>query len=104
MNADITDTYKRGKPNRKPFTPTEILFEIQLQARGWIEIDIPIRTVDPFRYERAFIGEPISIRGLEPGEIMKFRRDLQAWILHWRAMLALEREDAELVNRVKVSE
>lgn len=95
---------KRGREQKGSFTPAELLFEMQLQSRGFIEIDIAMRTTDPFRYGRPIIGEPTTIRGLEPGEIMKLRRDLQGWLIHWRAQLAIEREDAAVLERMKIGE
>jgi len=95
----------RANSGRKPldtFTPSEILFEIQLQKRGFIEIDLAMRTPDPFKYERHVIGEPTRIRGLEPGEIMKLRRDLQAFLIWWRGDLARERSDASIESRMEI--
>lgn len=88
---------------KEPFTPSEILFEIQMQLRGYIEVDLVLRTTDPFKRERHLVGEPTRIRGLEPGEIMKLRRDLQAWLIHWRAQLALERKDGAVESRMQIA-
>ena len=91
-----------GRKSLNTFTPSEILFEIQLQKRGFIEIDVAVRTKDPFKYERHTIGEPTRIIGLEPGEIMKLRRDLQAFLVWWRGDLARERNDAAIEQRMEI--
>ncbi len=94
----------RGRKAISIFTPAEILFEVQLQARGYIEIDIALRTMDPFKYERHVIGPVTRIKGLEPGEIMKLRRDLQGFLVWWRGELARERQDTEVTKRMEIEE
>lgn len=102
MRATATTGEKRGRKKRDPFTPSEMLFEIQMQMRGFIEIDIAMRTTDPFKYERHLIGEPTRIRGLEAGEIMKLRRDIQAFLIRWRTQLAIERRDVKIEGRMEI--
>jgi hypothetical protein len=92
------------RPTRRVFTPAEILFEIQYEARGYIEVDIAMRLSDPFSYNQHLIGAPTKIRGLEPGEIVKLQRDIQAWLLKWRADLALERKDEKVVERMQIKQ
>lgn len=92
---------------RKPirmFTPAEILLEIQIQSKGYTEIDVVIKTPDPFNNRYHTIGVPTKVRGLEAGEIMKLRRDLEAWLIRWRTELALERKDEKVKERVKIKE
>jgi len=91
-----------GRTSTQPFTPSEILFEIQRQARGIIEIDIAMRTVDPFKYDRHLVGKPTRILGLDPGEIMKLRSGLQGGLVDWRAMLSLERQDKGIESRMQI--
>jgi len=99
----VARTPNQGRPLSKITTPSEILFEMQLQSRGTIEIDIAIRTLDPFRYERKPIGEPTRIIGLEPGEIMKLRRDIEGFLIWWRGELAIERGTAAgVLERMKI--
>lgn len=91
-----------GRQATGPRTPSEILFELQLQARGFIEIDIVIRTKEPLKYEKRIVGTPTIIRGLEPGEIMKLRRDLEGFLLWWRGELARERDDEAIGERMEI--
>jgi hypothetical protein len=67
-------------------------------------VDIALRTTDPFEYKKHVIGIPTRIKGLEPGEIMKLRRDVQAFLVWWRGELARERADASIEERVEIAD
>ncbi len=89
----LEDIDKVGDNTRGVNTPSEILFEIQRKARGFIEIDIALRTTDPFKYDRKVLGNPIRIRGLDPGEIWKLKSDLEGLIIKWRSWLIEDRRE-----------
>jgi hypothetical protein len=95
---------KRGKRFVSPWTPSEILFELQMKVRGYIEVDVALRTPEPYDVNRHIVGRPVRIKGLEPGEIMKLKRDIEGFLIWWRGELARERADAELLKRVDIEE